>query len=129
MITVSVIGTGDAKTMVLAERARRAVAKAGSPSLHFEYVEVGSRDRINGVSRLPALAIGGDVRAEGEVPRMRDIQAWLAATLSHAYPDDLRVHEREGVPRCDGCGRACPLDAPRCRIGMERAARAGSSGR
>lgn len=125
MITVTVIGKGGSDAMMMAERTRRAVAKVGSPSLHFEYVEVGARDKINGVSKLPALAIGGKVIAEGTVPKMRDIQNQLSETLRTAYPDDLRVHEAEAVPRCGGCGRDCLLTAPQCRVGVERAEQLG----
>lgn len=125
MITVTVIGAGGADAMVLAERARRAVAKVGSPSLHFEYVEVGARDKINGVSKLPALAVGGHVIAEGSVPKMREIQESLTEALSTAYPDDLRVHETQTAPRCGGCGRDCLLTAPKCRVGVERAEQLG----
>lgn len=125
MITVTVIAAGDSAGMMLAERTRRAVAKVNSPSLHFEYVEVGARDKINGVDRLPALAIGGDVLAEGSVPKMRDIQQALTKTLKEAYPDDLRVHVQETVPRCGGCGRDCRLHTPKCHVGVERAQQLG----
>lgn len=125
MITVTVIGTGNSECMMLAERARRAVAKVGSPSLHFQLMEIGERDRYNGVSKLPALAIGGNVVAEGSVPKMREIQAALQQALEEAYPDDLKVHAQETVPRCGGCGRNCTLDAPKCRVGVERAQQLG----
>lgn len=122
MITVTVIGrSGDPQAMMLAERTRRAVARTASPSLSFSFVEVGARDRVNGVSELPALAIGGEVIAQGRKPKMQEIQQALERTLESAYPDDLEVHSSQTAPLCGGCGRGCTLDAPGCRVGRRRA--------
>lgn len=125
MIRLIVMGTGDGPTMMLAERGRRAVARSGSAAAHFDYVEVGERDRLNGVSKLPALVVDGRVVSQGTVPKMREIEEALRYALDHAYPDDLKVRTQEAAPRCGGCGRNCLLTAPKCRIGRERAAEMG----
>lgn len=124
LITLTVIGTGDGPTMMLAERGRRAVARVGSLAVQFDYVEVGALDKVNGVSQLPALAVAGRVLSEGgaPLPKMRDIEQALRDALEQAAPDDLKARAEPSAPLCGGCGRGCTLDAPKCRVGRERAA-------
>lgn len=119
---MTVIGTGDAQTMMPAERGRRAVAREGNPAVRFDYVEIGPHDRTNGVDELPALVVDGHVVAQGSVPKMHEVAEALEQALAAASKDDLRTAAAaDAVPRCGGCGRNCSLDDPKCRVGKARA--------
>ena len=73
---IQILGTGCAKCRALGERVEQAVREAGVAA---EIEKVTELDRIAeaGVMMTPALALDGRILAEGRVPSVEQIKAWL----------------------------------------------------
>jgi len=73
---IQVLGTGCPKCKQVAEVAEKAVAELGAD---VEIVKVTDINEIMnfGVMMTPALAIDGDVKVAGKVPRLDDVKKWI----------------------------------------------------
>jgi small redox-active disulfide protein 2 len=78
MTTIHVLGTGCAKCRSLAAAAEQAVREAGVEATVVKVEEIAEILTFDGVSALPALAVGGKVKVCGRVPGGDEIKAWLA---------------------------------------------------
>lgn len=75
---VQILGTGCPKCRKLAELAEKAVAESGADA---EVVKVTDINEIMefAVMMTPALAIDGDVKVAGRIPKLDEIKGWLGA--------------------------------------------------
>jgi len=76
MKKVQILGTGCPKCRKLAEAARAAVEELG---VDAEIVKVTDIDEIMefNVMMTPALAVDGEVRSAGRIPKPEEIKGWL----------------------------------------------------
>ncbi len=73
---VQILGTGCPKCRKVAEVAEKAVAELG---VEAEVVKITDINEIMnfGVMMTPALAIDGDVKVSGKIPRVEQVKEWL----------------------------------------------------
>lgn len=76
MKKIQVLGTGCAKCTKLAENARRAAEELG---IEYELVKVTELQEIAGfgVMQTPALAVDGEVKLVGKVPKPEALKKFL----------------------------------------------------
>ena len=77
MKKIQILGTGCAKCRKLAEQADEAAKELG---IEYEVVKVTDLNGIMefGVMITPALAIDGDVKFAGKVPKVKDLKEIIA---------------------------------------------------
>ena len=76
LIKIEILGSGCPKCKTLEENAKKAVSELG---IKAEVVKVTDIMRIieYGVMSTPAIVIGGDVKASGRIPDVKEIVGWL----------------------------------------------------
>ncbi len=129
MVNLAVVTKADRDGMTLRTRAQRVAAQ--HKDVEFYFVEVGSSGTgqvlVNGVDTLPALMAGEKVVSQGSVPKISEIEKLVEKALAetpatgNTEKKTRSDRKREGIPQCTGCGRACYLNEPGCRVGIRKA--------
>lgn len=131
MITITVLSEPDRAGMTLRTRVQH-VAAAHPRDVRVDLVELGSgvgqTTRVAGLRAVPAVLFDGEPVIQGEVPRLRDLQALVekalredARLIRKGLKDAAAPTDRHDVPVCTGCVSACALDEPGCAVGMQKA--------
>ena len=76
MKKVEILGTGCPKCKKLFELVQQAVKEAGSDAV-VEKVEDIQKIMNMGVMMTPALAIDGEVKTAGKIPKLEEIKRWI----------------------------------------------------
>lgn len=78
MKKVTVYGPGCAKCKQTAELVKKVIAETGA-DVEFEKVEDLRSIIAAGVMSSPAVAIDGEIKVTGRVPKANEVKAWLGA--------------------------------------------------